>query len=61
MAKQTGIIKLKGTIDDISLGATELCFLNIQFMFLSSNTGIIPYDPVEIPTSSLMTIFDDVN
>lgn len=38
----------------ISLGAAELDFPSMQFVFSSSNTGIIPYDPVEIPASSLM-------
>lgn len=37
----------------LSLGAAELDFPNMQFVYSTDNTGIIPYDPVEIPASSI--------
>lgn len=39
----------------LSMGAAELDFPNMQFVFSVDDTGIIPYDPVEIPASSLKT------
>ena len=37
----------------ISLGAAELDFDHLQFVFAMDDSGILPYDPVEIPISSL--------
>src|SRR5690606_7682758 len=37
----------------IALGATALDFSNMQFGFETSDTGILAYDPVELPASSL--------
>lgn len=39
----------------ISMGAAELDFPNMQFGFATNNTGIVPYDPVEVLASSLTT------
>lgn len=37
----------------LSMAAAELDFPNMQFVFSTDNSGIIPYDPIEIPASTL--------
>lgn len=37
----------------ISMGAAELDFPNMKFVFASDNSGMLPYNPVEVPVSSI--------